>query len=80
MSEQPISAEEEDLKKFIRQISSICLSEEFQVLRKELEIMYLRCKLENAGIIAFQDALYSMLVQEEAGNRQTVQSGEPARQ
>ncbi|MFZ3171289.1 MAG: hypothetical protein WA118_04830 [Carboxydocellales bacterium] len=54
---------EDELKGFIQQISAICMSEEFQVLRQELEAMYLRCKVENASIIAFQDALYSLLVQ-----------------
>lgn len=59
---------EDELKRFIQQISAICMSEEFQVLRKELEAMYLRCKVDNAGTIAFQDALYSLLVQEDSGS------------
>ncbi|MDA8211878.1 MAG: hypothetical protein M0021_08380 [Clostridia bacterium] len=60
---------EDELKRFIQQISAICMSEEFQVLRKELEAMYVRCKVENATIIAFQDALYSLLVQEDSGTQ-----------
>lgn len=62
---------EDELKMFIQQISAICISEEFQVLRKELEAMYVRCKVENATIIAFQDALYSLLVQGDSGTQNT---------
>ncbi len=58
---------DEKLKLIVQQISKICLSEEFQVLQQELEAMYVRCKVANSRAMAFQDALYSLLVQNELG-------------
>ncbi|NLG86928.1 MAG: hypothetical protein GX489_06900 [Firmicutes bacterium] len=54
---------EEDLKAMLAQIAEICMSPEFQSLRRELETIYQRAQAENAGTIAFQDALYALLIQ-----------------
>lgn len=56
---------EEEMKKWLNHIALICLSEEFQSLKQELEVIYLRSNVDNAGLVAFQDALYSFLAQEE---------------
>jgi hypothetical protein len=54
-----------NLKKVVQQISQICLSEEFISLTKELEELYARTQAERAAITAFQDALYTLIAQEE---------------
>ncbi len=56
---------EEDIKKWLNHIAMICLSEEFQSLKKELEIIYLQSNMENVRLTAFQDALYAFLGQGE---------------
>lgn len=56
---------EEEIKKWLNQIALICLSEDFQNLKKELEKLYLQSNVENVQITAFQDALYAFLAQEE---------------
>lgn len=56
---------EEEIKKWLNQIAMICLSEEFQSLKKELEVIYLQSNVENFRLTAFQDALYAFLSQEE---------------
>ena len=45
--------------------SLICLSEEFQTLKTELENIYFQSNVENFRLTAFQDALYAFLAQEE---------------
>lgn len=56
---------EEEIKKWLNHIALICLSEEFQNLKKELEQIYLTSNVENSSLEAFQDALYAFLAQEE---------------
>lgn len=56
---------EEEIKKWLNHIALICLSEEFQSLKKELETIYLQSKIENAQLAAFQDALYAFLNQDD---------------
>ena len=56
---------EEEIKKWLNHIALICLSEEFQSLKKELETIYLQSNMENVRLTAFQDALYAFLTQEE---------------
>jgi len=56
---------EEEIKKWLNQIALICLSEDFQNLKKELEKLYIQSNVENVQIAAFQDALYAFLAQEE---------------
>lgn len=56
---------EEDFKKWLNHIAMICLSGEFQALKKELETIYLQSNVDNARLTAFQDALYAFLIQEE---------------
>ncbi|WP_347490868.1 hypothetical protein [Desulfoscipio sp. XC116] len=61
-----IDLPEEEIKKWLNHIALICLSEDFQNLKKELEKIYLQANTEeNAQIAAFQDALYAFLAQEE---------------
>lgn len=56
---------DEEMKKLICQIAEICLSEEFQSLRYELESLYFNSGMEDALLTAFQDALITMLAQRE---------------
>lgn len=56
---------EEEIKKWLNHIALICLSEDFQNLKKELEKIYLQSNIENVQLVAFQDALYAFLAQEE---------------
>lgn len=58
---------EEEVKRWLSQIALICLSEEFQELRKELESIYRQHDVENVKLVAFQDALYAFLAEEEDG-------------
>lgn len=59
------NAPEEDIKKWLNHIALICLSEDFQNLKKELETIYFQSDVENVQLLAFQDALYAFLAQEE---------------
>lgn len=56
---------EEEIKKWLNHIALICLSDEFQSLKKELESIYSQSNVENFRLTAFQDALYAFLSQEE---------------
>ncbi len=56
---------EEEIKKWLNQIAFICLSEEFQSLKKELETIYVESNVENVRLTAFQDALYAFLNQDD---------------
>lgn len=56
---------EEEMKSFIRKMSAICVSVEFATLRRELELLYLSGRVENAAVTAFQDALYALLTESE---------------
>ncbi len=54
------------MKKWLNHIALICLSEDFQNLKRELEQIYQQADIEeDAQITAFQDALYAFLAQEE---------------
>jgi len=63
---------DEEIKKWINHISLICLSEEFQSLKKELETIYLQANMKNVQLVAFQDALYAFLNQGKDEKAQTV--------
>lgn len=56
---------EEEIKKWLNQIALICLSEEFKKLKNELENIYLECNIKDVGLVAFQDALYVFLAENE---------------
>ncbi|MFA5881764.1 MAG: hypothetical protein WC834_06155 [Eubacteriales bacterium] len=56
---------EEEIRRIINQVAEICLSKEFVELKNELERIYFKNGIENALLTAFQDALYSILVQQE---------------
>lgn len=56
---------EEEIKKWVNHIALICLSDDFQKLKRELEAIYSRSEIEDFRTVAFQDALYAFLAQEE---------------
>ncbi|HHW44167.1 MAG: hypothetical protein IMW93_00835 [Thermoanaerobacteraceae bacterium] len=56
---------EEEIREWLNHIALICLSAEFQELKKELERIYRCSNVENCTLVAFQDALYAFLAQEE---------------
>jgi hypothetical protein len=60
---------EDEMKKWIDHIAFICLSEEFQRLKDELEMLYLASSAdtdtEEAKLNAFSDALYAFLAEKE---------------
>lgn len=68
-----LDSPEEEIKEWVSQIAMICLSEEFQKLKKELEDIYSRSNVKDYKLVAFQDALYTFLAQEEEGT--AVKSG-----
>lgn len=57
---------EEEIKRWLNHIALICVSEEFQRLKKELESLYIKSDMDNVRLTAFQDALYAFLIQEDA--------------
>ncbi|MTI82848.1 MAG: hypothetical protein FH756_02895 [Firmicutes bacterium] len=63
---------DEDIKKWLNHIALICLSDEFQKLKTELESMYGQYNMEDVGLTAFQDALYTFLAEED--DERTTQS------
>ncbi|MEG6521708.1 hypothetical protein [Desulfotomaculum sp. 1211_IL3151] len=60
---------EEEVKRWLNHIALICVSEEFQSLKRELESLYVRSNMDNVRIVAFQDALYAFLAQEDEDYR-----------
>ncbi|MBE3585627.1 MULTISPECIES: hypothetical protein [Desulfofundulus] len=57
--------QDEEIKRWLNHIALICLSEEFQELKKELEQIYRQSEVENYALAAFVDALYAFVAQEE---------------
>lgn len=53
------------IRQIISLVTQICLSDEFQALRAELSAVYVENGHENGDILAFEDALYAMLMQYE---------------
>lgn len=60
---------EDEMKKWIDRIAVICLSEEFQRLKDELEALYRASGIgdsaDEARMCAFSDALYAFLAEKE---------------
>lgn len=56
---------EEELRKVLNRIAVICLSEEFQRLKQELEDIYRSSNVDNAPLAALSDALYAFLAEQE---------------
>ncbi|MGI6552141.1 MAG: hypothetical protein ACOX37_03440 [Bacillota bacterium] len=46
-------------------VAAICFSEKFLALKKELEACYLGSQAEDRFLLAFQDALYAIMAEEE---------------
>ncbi|MEW6661200.1 MAG: hypothetical protein ACOY9Y_03735 [Bacillota bacterium] len=59
-------AHHRDLADYACLITYICLNEEFNCLRLELEKTYTNSGMDEPVFAAFRDALYTILVQEEA--------------
>jgi len=62
-----VDTNDEEVKEFIKKISAICTSKQFHNLRRELEKIYSRSCMENATLTAFQDALFTILAEENSG-------------
>ncbi len=56
---------EEEIRAVVSRIAVICLSEEFQRLKQELEEIYRSSNVDNAPLVALSDALYAFLAEEE---------------
>jgi hypothetical protein len=56
---------DDELKVLLGRISSICLSPEFLVLRRELEMLYAESDNGRSAIDAFKDALYAIIAENE---------------
>lgn len=60
---------EDEIKKWLDQIAVICLSDDFQRLKDELEALYRASGVgesaEEARMCAFSDALYAFLAEKE---------------
>lgn len=54
---------DDEIKRWLNHIASICLSEDFQILKKELETQYVKSNMDNVRLVAFQDALFAFLAQ-----------------
>ncbi len=65
MGAPKFDASEEEIKKWVHSIALICLSEEFQELKNELEEIYRQANVKDPVIVAFQDALYAFLAEKE---------------
>lgn len=52
-----------DFQVWLNQIAIICLSEDFQKLKTELESFYREADPSKAGVKAFADALYAFLTE-----------------
>lgn len=65
---------DENVKTIANHISGICLSKDFQGLKQELESLYCQSGIDNPGFIAFHDALYTMLTQEESTSNRKIES------
>ncbi|NPV91999.1 MAG: hypothetical protein HPY50_14630 [Firmicutes bacterium] len=64
-----IDERHQELRWIVQMVALICLSDEFNSLRKELESLYLKNGNEPASVLAFQDALYTLMAQEEVDFR-----------
>lgn len=54
---------DEEIKRWLNHIALICLSDEFQSLKRELETQYVKSNMDNVRLVAFQDALFAFLAQ-----------------
>ncbi len=52
-----------ELENISSHVSKVCLSPEFEDLRKELFVLYNRCGAQNAKKQAFEDTLYALLAE-----------------
>lgn len=57
------NAPDEEIKRWLNHIATICLSEDFLTLKKELETQYVKSNMDNVRLVAFQDALFAFLAQ-----------------
>ncbi len=52
------------ISKFCQDVASICCSDEFKKLHKEMSKIYRKNGLSDANRIAFQDSLFSMYLEQ----------------
>lgn len=57
------NAPDDEIKRWLNCIAAICLSEDFKVLKQELEKQYNKSNIDNVRLVAFQDALFAFLAQ-----------------
>ncbi len=55
--------EDNDIKGMVELVAELCLSKEFETLRKELARLYTESDSKESEVNAFKDALFTMLVQ-----------------
>lgn len=60
-----LAEDEQELRDMAKKLAEICLSPEFRGLRRELEKFYRQSGLANPARTAFQDALFSLLLEKE---------------
>ena len=53
------------IRQLVSLITGICVSREFQALKDELERAYAEAGYADSAIVAFEDALYTFLMQSE---------------
>jgi hypothetical protein len=56
--------EDERLILFFREVSTICCSQEFEKLHKEMSKLYRKSGIKNARQIAFQDTLFTIYIEQ----------------
>jgi len=52
---------------FCQQAASICMSREFKQLHKEMSKIYRKKGISDAPIVAFQDSLFSLFMEQNDG-------------
>lgn len=63
--ESQTNSKDREIKKLASTIAAICLGNEFKTLKTELVEIYTENNVEKPELCAFEDALYSLLSQQE---------------
>jgi hypothetical protein len=53
------------IRQVISLVAQICTGSEFQALKEELAAVYEEAGRENPGVVAYEDALYALILQYE---------------
>ena len=62
-----VSVSERQLQVFCHQAATICTSREFKQLQKEMVKIYRKKGISDAQLIAFQDSLFCLIMEQEDG-------------